>query len=896
MDTGKLMLVDGNSILNRAYYGLKGSSMLSTSEGVYTNAVYGFINILLKYMEEENPDHIGVAFDLKGPTFRHTEFSEYKANRKGMPEELALQVPIIKEVLDAMNIKRLEHEGFEADDILGSVSLCAEEEGMEVVILTGDRDSLQLASKTTKIKLPVTRSKVTETEEYDYNGVLNHYGVTPTQFIDVKGLMGDPSDNIPGVPGIGEKTALKLIKQFGSIDNIYGNIEEVERATIKKSLLENKEIALLSRKLSLIDREMPHLCNIEELKIQDYNSEKLYKLFVELEFKSLIEKLGLGINNNIDIVQRETTVFAQTEELHNLKQNIIKAKMFSVFPLIDKINNFEYKMSGLGICYEEGKLCYIHINNSLNEESFLSEFKDIFENQDIKKIGHDIKNTLVYFKNKNIEVKGLSFDTMIAAYIVNPSRATYTVSELGMEYLDEKIVGIEELSGKGKSFTNFSDMKKEEISSAAAAYAEAILKLYSKLDLIIDEHNQKELYYEIELPLIEVLADMETWGFKIDGEGLKKLSCELEDKINIITKEIFSISGEEFNINSPKQLGVILFEKLKLPVLKKTKTGYSTNAEVLEELSSQHEIISWILEYRQLVKLKSTYVDGLLPLINPLTGRIHSSFNQTVTVTGRISSTEPNLQNIPIKLQAGREIRRVFIPESEEYILADADYSQIELRILAHITEDENMIKAFIDKEDIHTSTASNIFAVPREEITPLMRSRAKTVNFGIIYGMGDFSLSKDLGITKKEAKKYIDNYLGKYPKVKQYMHDIVQEGKDNGFITTLFGRRRYLPELKSSNFNVRSFGERIAMNTPIQGSAADVIKIAMVRVFNELKKRNMKSRLILQVHDELIIETYVDEKVQVVELLRDCMENSAKLKVPLVAEVKTGNSWYETK
>jgi DNA polymerase-1 len=896
MNTKKLMLVDGNSILNRAYYGLMGNNMLSTSDGVYVNAVYGFINILFKYLDEEHPSHIGVAFDVKGPTFRHEKFSDYKANRKGMPEELALQVPIIKQILDCMNIKRLELEGYEADDILGSVSLCAEQRDMEVVILTGDRDSLQLASNTTRIKLPITRSKATKTEEYSYNEVVKKYGVTPEQLIEVKGLMGDPSDNIPGVPSVGKKTALELIRTYGTIENVYENIENIRKPSVKKNLIENRELAFLSRKLACIDRQMPQLCNIEELKIREFNNEKLYELFEKLEFKSFIEKFELGKDANSDTPEKEVCVITKIEELSKLKHKIIQSGKLSIFPLIDKVNNFESKMTGLGISYNEEAACYVELNKYISESDFLSEFKDIFENEKINKYGHGIKSLIVYLKNNNIEIRGIAFDSMIAAYIINPSKETYTLSELSRDYLGNTIVSIEELSGKGKNFTCFSDMELDSISSAAAVYAETILKLYDKLDSIINENSQNQLYYDIELPLTEVLADMEWRGFKVDVNGLEKLSIELEDKINLITREIYDIAGEKFNINSPKQLGVILFEKLNLPVLKRTKTGYSTDAEVLEQLSSQHEIVSKVLEYRQLVKLKSTYVEGMLPLINPITQRIHSSFNQTVTATGRISSTEPNLQNIPIKLQGGREIRKVFIPNGDEYILSDADYSQIELRVLAHITGDENLIKAFTNNEDIHASTASSVFGVPLKEVTPLMRSNAKAVNFGIVYGIGDFSLAKDLGITRKEARHYIDSYLGKYPKVKEYMHDIVQEANEKGYVTTLFNRRRYLPELKSKNYNIRSFGERIAMNTPIQGSAADIIKIAMVKVYRQLKERNMKSRLILQVHDELIVETHVDEEKEVNKIIKESMESSAKLKVPLVVELKTGENWYETK
>jgi len=894
--SGKLMLVDGNSILNRAFYGLSGGQLLATSDGLYTNAVFGFINIMNKYLDEEQPDYICVAFDMKAPTFRHLKYEDYKAKRKGMPEELAVQVPIIKDVLDAMNIKRLEVEGYEADDILGSLSLCAEKQGMQVIIITGDRDALQLVSSLTRVKIPTTRGGKNLTDEYDYNAFVEKFGILPEQFIDVKGLMGDQSDNIPGVPGIGEKTALSLIKQFGSIEKIYEHIDEVERKSIRQKLEDNRELAFMSKKLATIERNMPCSSNMEDYKRKPFDSEKLYNIFTRLEFKSFIEKYGLG-DKKVDVsTLSHTECIKNLEGLKSVIEEISKAGTCSVFYLIDKVDNFTNKLVGMALSWGGENTYYVHLCDNIHEDEFLSEMKSILEDAAISKYGHDIKNLITYLRTKGIKLNGLSFDTMIAAYIIDPSRSTYTVSQLAYEYLNMDLEAIEHLSGKGKNFVPFSNIPVEKLSETAGLHAVAIFKLKEKLDDILDENDQKKLYYEIELPLIEVLSEMEYWGFKVNIDDLKEYSYELEDRINTITEEIYSMAGEEFNINSPKQLGVILFEKLGLPVIKKTKTGYSTDAEVLDQLSNMHEIVSKILEYRQLVKLKSTYVEGLLNVVNPLTGRIHSSFNQTVTATGRISSTEPNLQNIPVKLEMGRKIRKVFVAEDDNFILTDADYSQIELRILAHITGDENMIEAFRNNEDIHTTTASRVFGVSPDSVTPLMRSKAKAVNFGIVYGIGDFSLSKDLGISRKEAKRYIDGYLDKYPGVRQYMHDIVEQGKKNGYVTTIFNRRRYLPELNSKNFNIRSFGERVAMNTPIQGSAADVIKIAMVKVYRALKERKMKSRLILQVHDELIVETFVDEKESVEEILKECMENAVNLSVPLNIDIKSGKSWYETK
>lgn len=896
MKKQKLMLIDGNSILNRAFYGLQGTNLLATSDGLYTNAIYGFINIMNKYIEEENPQYLCVAFDLKAPTFRHKQFDGYKANRKGMPEELRVQVPVIKEVLDAMKIKRLEMEGFEADDILGSISLCAQQKNMDVVIVTGDRDALQLASKSTRIKIPRTKGGKTETEEYDFDVILEKYNIEPVQFIDVKALMGDTSDNIPGVPGIGEKTALDLILNYNSLENLYENVDQITKKGLKEKLITYKEQAFMSKKLAEIERNMPFLCHIDELIRNEFDKPKLYELFKRLEFKSFIDKFGLRDN------QPEVSLVVNTESIKDkqgaveLKNKIVKAKEISFYYLIDKADKFKDIISGIAISVNERSAYYLGFNDDFSEEVFLDEFKSIFEDSGIKKYGHDLKNFIVYLKNRDIELNGIAFDTMIGAYIINPSRDTYTISELANDYLGVSVKSIEEMTGKGRSFVPFSEMEEEELKNVVGLYPEVIFKTMKKIEEKLKENDQTGLYYNIELPLVKVLADMEYYGFKVNINELVNISGQLDEKIHALTIKIYELAGEEFNINSPKQLGVILFEKLELPIIKKTKTGYSTNAEVLEELAGKHDIVSNILEYRQLVKLKSTYIDGLMGVINPFTGKIHSSFNQTVTVTGRISSTEPNLQNIPIKVEMGRNIRKAFVPCKDDFKLVDADYSQIELRVLAHITDDVNMIEAFVKNEDIHASTASKVFGVPLEEVNSSLRSKAKAVNFGIVYGIGDFSLSKDLGITRKEARTYIDGYLDKYANVKKYMNDIVAQGKELGYVTTMFGRRRYLPELKSSNFNVRSFGERIAMNMPIQGSAADIIKIAMVKVHSELIARKLKSRLILQVHDELIIEAHESELEEVTKLLKESMENAAELKVPLSVEVKSGVSWYETK
>jgi len=913
----KIMIIDGNSILNRAFYGLQGEQLLKTSDMIYTNAIYGFLNIYNKYMDEEKPEYVCVAFDLKAPTFRHKEFAGYKAKRKGMPPELAMQMPYMKQILNAMNVKIVEIEGYEADDILGTIAGAAENAGMKVVIITGDKDSLQLVTDNTTVKIPSTKAGKTITKEFNIISFENEYGIKPCQFVDVKALMGDQSDNIPGVEGIGEKTAFMLIKEYGSIENIYDKIESIQKESLKNKLINGKESAFMSKMLSKIDTDVPVEINWEEYSVKPYDNSKLLKIFRKLEFKSLIEKMGINdtLQEQYDAMSqyenkamnKNDKLFAKNassiEDINNIIELICSKKEVAFYALIEKNNMFEYSLSALALAVPEqdGKLetLYVDLISRFKQDEILQQLKLIFEDQNIKKYGHDVKQFEVYLKNKGINLYGAAFDTMIAAYIINPSRNNYDLSEIYFEYMQDEGMSLESLEsiiGKGKNCKKLNEISSDVLAAFACKRAAAVFELKNVLHKVLEENMQLDLYYEIELPLSSVLAEMEYWGFKVNPKGLIEYSGELEAKISELESKIYELAGEKFNINSTKQLSNVLFEKLSLPPVKKTKTGYSTDAEVLEQLADKHEIVANILEYRQLVKLKSTYVEGLLSVINPKTGRIHSSFNQTVTATGRISSTEPNLQNIPIKLDMGRKIRKVFIAENEDFVLLDADYSQIELRILAHISSDENLIYAFNNDFDIHTSTASKIFGVPPEKVTPLMRSGAKAVNFGIVYGIGDFSLAKDLGITRKEARKYIDDYLAQYPKVKQYMRDIVEQGKKFGYVTTLFGRRRYLPELKSSNFTIRGFGERIAMNTPIQGSAADIIKVAMVKVYNELKKGGYKSRLILQVHDELIIEAYKEEQEAVSELLKRNMENAVKLAVPLKVEVKSGNSWYDTK
>lgn len=896
---GKLMLIDGNSILNRAFYGLSGGSMLTTSKGLYTNAVFAFINIMNKHLEELSPEYIAVAFDMKAKTFRHQMYDGYKAQRKGMPDELAMQLPLIKEVLAAMNIPIIEREGYEADDIIGSLSLKGEKANLDVVILTGDRDSFQLVSDKTIVMLPSTRGGKTETKRYDKQAIFEQYGLSPEQMIEVKGLMGDASDNIPGVPGIGEKTALSLITEYKSIDGLYEHIDEITKPKLKASLVEYKEQAYFSRTLGTIYRELECCGSIDDLKRIDINRSKLLEVFRKLEFDSLISKMNLLEVREEDLPEtiKDLKVISviSRDEMLKIIPELLNQKTMAVLQLIDKQDSYSSTLSGLAVCSENAVYVF-NTGKNLPEQAIADELKELWENGNIEKVGHDIKEFITWLFKYGIELKGLVFDTMIAEYLIEPLRSSYPITALSYKYLNRTIPSLEELQGKGKGSKPYSELPLEQLAAISAQNARAVFDLWQLQKKALDDNQQTGLFNDIELPLITVLANMEYQGFRVDAEKLDEYNRVLSHRIDTLEKSIYLMAGESFNINSTKQLGVILFDKLKLPIVKKTKTGYSTDAEVLEELYDRHEIIPYLMEYRQLVKLKSTYAEGLVKVINPVTGKIHSSFNQTVTATGRISSTEPNLQNIPVRLELGREIRKAFIPSTEEALFVDADYSQIELRVLAHITGDEALIRAFVQGEDIHTATASMVFEVEPSQVTPELRRRAKAVNFGIIYGISDFGLSRDLGITRKEARRYIDGYLAKYPKVKLYMEEIVRIGQEQGFVETMFHRRRQLPELASKNFNQRSFGKRIAMNTPIQGSAADIIKIAMVKVYKALKESGLKSRLILQVHDELVVETMRDELEQVKALVKKCMEEAAPLSVPLIADVKTGENWYQAK
>lgn len=888
MDRKKLMIIDGSSLLHRAFYALP---LLTTKEGIYTNGVYGFLTMLYRIREEYNPDYLCVAFDKKGPTFRHKEYKEYKGTRQSTPSELAQQFPMIREILNAMNIVTLELSEYEADDIAGTLARSGEEEGLDTILVTGDKDYLQLATDHTQVL--ITRKGISELDIYDKNKIIEEFGIEPLQFIDLKGLMGDKSDNIPGVPGIGEKTGLKLLKEYGDMDNVYKNIDNISGKKLKENLIENQSLAYISKRLGEIITHVPLDITIDDLAVKESDWDTLVPLYENYEFKSLLNKVPGEFLEKDEVINSDFDHEIIDNDFSQVIKVIKDNKKFAFKFITEDLNYMESNIINIGIKTVNSPSYIINLNN--NEEKFKQDFKELFEDKSIEKIGHSIKTDLLILFRLGIQINNYVFDSMIGQYLINPAQNNYSINQLSDDYLGYYGLDEEALLGKGKNKKTYKDLSQEEISNYLSFILETVFKLEPLITKEILEQDMKELYYDVELPLVEVLSSMEFHGFRVDENELLNLGKEYDKEIENLTKEIYELAGMEFNINSPKQIGEVLFDKLGLTVIKKTKTGYSTAIEVLEKLVDEHPIIEKIIRYRSIAKLKSTYIDGLLVLINKETDRIHSSFNQTIAITGRISSTEPNLQNIPIRMEEGKKIRRAFVSQAPDYKLLDGDYSQIELRVLAHISKDPKMKEAFINNEDIHTKTASEVFHLPMDQVTPTIRNNAKAVNFGIVYGISDYGLSRDLNISRKEAKEYIDNYLDNYKLIKQFMVDIVEEGKTNGYVETLLHRRRYIPELSAKNFNVRSFGERIAMNTPIQGSAADIIKVAMVRVYNELKARGLKSRLILQVHDELLIETAIDEIEQVKLLMKDIMENSIKLDIPLKVDLRLGDNWYDT-
>lgn len=870
--SSKIVLIDGHSILNRAFYGLPD---LTNAEGLHTNAIYGFLTIMFKLLEEEKPEYLTVAFDVHAPTFRHKMYAEYKGTRKPMADELRQQVPVIKEVLHAMGVKTIECAGLEADDLIGTLSNRCENEGMEVTVISGDRDLLQLATEHVKIRIPKTKQGKTEIEDYYAKDVEERYQVTPKEFIDLKALMGDTADNIPGVPSIGEKTATKIITQYHSIEDAHEHVDELKPPRASKALSEHWDLAVLSKKLATINVKADFPYELFEAKLGNLYTEEAYIFFQKLEFKNLLSRFDVSapankVEDGFKIITSKSEaekVFVQAEEASTIGAVIFK-DLENVLPLFAD----QAGLGGIGLCFSKEESYCIKVEKDITGEWLLKKLADVAEKAETYAMFH-LKESMEQVTIRN---QANCFDVSVAAYLLNPLKNNYTWEDVAREHLglmiDEKID--QDMKACYESYVNYASVE----------------VLRQKLR----DTKMDTLFRDIEMPLVFTLFDMEQNGIRVEADALKQYGDQLAGKIAELEKEIYEEAGETFNINSPKQLGVVLFENMKLPGGRKTKTGYSTAADVLEKLAPEHPVVAKILEYRQYTKLKSTYADGLANYIQD-DGRIHGKFNQTITATGRISSTEPNLQNIPVRMELGRLIRKVFIPE-EGYRFVDADYSQIELRVLAHCSGDEHLIQAYKEQSDIHRITASQVFHIPFDEVTPQQRRNAKAVNFGIVYGISSFGLSQDLSITRKEAAKYIDDYFATYPGIKTFLDHAVTHAKEEGYVVTLFGRRRPVPELSSSNFMQRSFGERVAMNSPIQGAAADIIKIAMIRVNQRLKDQKMKSRLVLQVHDELLIEAYEPELDEVQNILKEEMEHAAELKVPLEIDMHTGDNWYEAK
>lgn len=870
--SSKIVLIDGHSILNRAFYGLPD---LTNAEGLHTNAIYGFLTIMFKLLEEEKPEYLTVAFDVHAPTFRHKMYAEYKGTRKPMADELRQQVPVIKEVLHAMGVKTIECAGLEADDLIGTLSNRCENEGMEVTVISGDRDLLQLATEHVKIRIPKTKQGKTEIEDYYAKDVEERYQVTPKEFIDLKALMGDTADNIPGVPSIGEKTATKIITQYHSIEEAHEHVDELKPPRASKTLSEHWDLAVLSKELATINVKADFPYELSEAKLGNLYTEEAYIFFQKLEFKNLLSRFDVSapankVEDGFKIITSKSEaekVFVQAEEASTIGAVIFK-DLENVLPLFAD----QAGLGGIGLCFSKEESYCIKVEKDITGEWLLKKLADVAEKAETYAMFH-LKESMEQVTIRN---QANCFDISVAAYLLNPLKNNYTWEDVAREHLglmiDEKID--QDMKACYESYVNYASVE----------------VLRQKLR----DTKMDTLFRDIEMPLVFTLFDMEQNGIRVEADALKQYGDQLAGKIAELEKEIYEEAGETFNINSPKQLGVVLFENMKLPGGRKTKTGYSTAADVLEKLAPEHPVVAKILEYRQYTKLKSTYADGLANYIQD-DGRIHGKFNQTITATGRISSTEPNLQNIPVRMELGRLIRKVFIPE-EGYRFVDADYSQIELRVLAHCSGDEHLIQAYKEQSDIHRITASQVFHIPFDEVTPQQRRNAKAVNFGIVYGISSFGLSQDLSITRKEAAKYIDDYFATYPGIKTFLDHAVTHAKEEGYVVTLFGRRRPVPELSSSNFMQRSFGERVAMNSPIQGAAADIIKIAMIRVNQRLKDQKMKSRLVLQVHDELLIEAYEPELDEVQNILKEEMEHAAELKVPLEIDMHTGDNWYEAK
>lgn len=877
----KLLLIDGSSIAYRAFYALP---LLTHSSGAYTNAAYGFSLMLLKLLEEEKPTHLLVAFDASAKTFRHDDYEAYKSTRMKTPSELSGQFPIIKELLDAFSIRHFELENYEADDIIGTLSKQAEEASLSTRIVTGDKDLLQLVSE--HVEALLTRKGMTEMDRYTVSAVKAKYEIHPEQMVDLKGLMGDSSDNIPGIPGVGEKTALKLLKEYGSVENVLAHVDEISGKKLQENIRENAETARLSKKIATIFRQVPMDLTLDDLAYDGFDKEKVGRFFRQWEFKTL-EARVMG-DEVVETTKAEAIeVSVVTTDSADTWENALTNPM-ALF--VEAAPGPYVNARVFGVALSDGKRhTYVPFEVLKKSKQLQSWLKD----ESKGKIGYDMKRTKVALERNGIEVDGFQFDVMLASYLLNPTESDHALSEIAQSELNYPLPHDDEVYGKG---AKWKPLEGQALAEHLARKTEAVWLLRDRLDRKLAESEMNDLYYRLELPLARVLAQMELSGVKVDRQRLQALGEEFNARLKELTEEIYAIAGTEFNINSPKQLGEILFDKLNLPVIKKTKTGYSTSADVLEKLEPQHEIIRHILRYRQIGKLESTYVEGLLKVIQKETDKVHTIFQQTVTATGRLSSTDPNLQNIPIRLEEGRRIREVFVPSEEGWKIVTADYSQIELRVLAHFSEDEALCEAFRKGMDIHTRTAMDVFGVSEREVTPLMRRQAKAVNFGIVYGISDYGLSQNLNIPRKEAEAFIQRYFESFPGVKRYMDDIVRLARKQGYVTTMLHRRRYLPDINSKQFNRRSFAERTAMNTPIQGTAADIIKKAMVEVAKGLNAEGLRSRMLLQVHDELIFEAPRDEIEALKKLVKQVMESAVQLSVPLQVDIHVGDTWYDAK